>query len=143
MPYDFNVIYNAPGWTPPLGSEGISARAIILDDILSTFGEAGTSGEVGSPVPAKVLSVSNFPNPFNPTTKINYNLPRDGQVSIKVFSVRGELVRTLVDEHKTAGEHSVTWDGKTNAGSQSASGVYFYETRANGEVKINKMALVK
>jgi hypothetical protein len=144
LPYDLAVIYNAPGWTPPEGNEGLAARAIILEDILlGFFGETGESGEVGVELPANVLSVSNFPNPFNPSTTIKLNLPKAGDVSLKVFNVRGELVRTLVDGQMVAGEHSIIWDGKTNAGSQSASGVYFYETRANGEVKINKMALVK
>jgi hypothetical protein len=143
MPYDLALIFNAPGWTPPVGYEGVSARAIILEDILTGFGEQGTSGAVNVDLPASVLSVSNFPNPFNPSTTIKLNLPKAGDVSLKVFNVRGELVRTLVDGQMVAGEHSIIWDGKTNAGSQSASGVYFYENRANGQVKINKMDLVK
>jgi hypothetical protein len=143
MPYDFMFIYNAPGWEPPTGYEGISARAIILEDILDGFGEQGNSIQVGSDLPAGNLQVSNFPNPFNPSTTIKMNLPKAGDVSLKVFNVRGELVRTLVDGRMDAGEHSIIWDGKANSGNQSASGIYFYETRANGEVKINKMALVK
>ncbi len=143
MPYDFMFIYNAPGWTPPTGYEGIAARAVILEDILDVFGEHGGSIQIGSDLPANDLSVSNFPNPFNPSTTIKLNLPKAGDVSLKVFNVRGELVRTLVDGQMVAGEHSIIWDGKTNTGNQSASGIYFYETRANGEVKINKMALVK
>ncbi|MEZ4387649.1 MAG: FlgD immunoglobulin-like domain containing protein [Candidatus Krumholzibacteriia bacterium] len=143
LPYDFMFIYNAPSWTPPTGFEGYSARALILKDILDGFGESGTSGNVGSDLPANVLSVSNFPNPFNPSTTIKLNLPKADMVSLKVFNVRGELVRTLVDSRMEAGEHSIIWDGKTNTGNQSASGVYFYETRTNGQVKINKMALVK
>ncbi|MBD3222876.1 T9SS type A sorting domain-containing protein [bacterium] len=144
MPYDFFYIYNAPGWTPPDGvAGGISARALILRDILDVFGENGTSPIIGADLPDAKMQVRNFPNPFNPSTTIKLNLPRAGEVSLKIFNVRGELVRTLVDGQMTAGEHSIIWDGKSDAGNQAASGVYFYETRANGEVKINKMALVK
>ena len=143
MPYDFMFIYNAPGYTPPAGYEGISARAVILEDILGFFGTTGGSPVIGADAPAAGLQVENFPNPFNPQTTIKLRLPQEGDVSLKVFNVRGELVRTLVDGQMDAGEHSIIWDGKTNAGNQTASGVYFYETRANGEVKINKMALVK
>jgi len=143
LPYDLSVIYNAGGWTPPAGYEGIAARAVILEDILTVFGNDNISPPTSVELPANVLSVSNFPNPFNPSTTIKMNLPKTGDVSLKVFNVRGELVRTLVDGQMTAGEHSIIWDGKTDSGNQTASGVYFYETRANGEVKINKMALVK
>jgi len=144
MPYDFFFIYNAPGWTPPDGvAGGISARSLILRDILDIFGENGTSPIIGADLPDARMQVNNFPNPFNPSTTIKLNLPRAGEVSLKIFNVRGELVRTLVDGQMTAGEHSIIWDGKSDAGNQAASGVYFYETRANGEVEINKMALVK
>jgi hypothetical protein len=143
LPYDLAVVTNAPGWTPPEEFNGVAARSIMLADILTWFGETGSSIEVGVDLPENVLSVSNFPNPFNPSTTIKLNLPKAGDVSMKVFNVRGELVRTLVDGQMVAGEHSIIWDGKTNSGNQTASGIYFYETRTNGEVKINKMALVK
>ena len=142
MPYDFMFLYNAPGWVPPAGSAGMAARTVILRDILDVFGEAGTSIPVDV-LPSAVLSVSNYPNPFNPTTTIKLNLPKTGQVSVKVYNVRGELVRTLRDESMAAGAYDIIWDGKSDQGSQAASGVYFYETRANGQVKVNKMALVK
>ena len=57
--------------------------------------------------------------------------------------VRGELVRTLIDGPVDRGTHSVEWDGTSDRGGEVASGVYVYETRANGEVKVNKLALVK
>ena len=110
--------------------------------MLNGCGQFGTSTPIGV-APDAVLSVSNFPNPFNPTTTIKLNLPKAGDVSLKVFNVRGELVRTLVNGPMQAGEYSLIWDGKTDSGNQAASGVYFYETRANGQVKVTKMALVK
>jgi hypothetical protein len=142
MPYDLGVILNAPGWTPPPGYAGVAARAIILEDILEVFGQTGSSGPT-SVTPDAVFAVSNFPNPFNPATTIKLNLPRTGDVSLKVFNVRGELVRTLVNGQLEAGLHDIVWDGTTNGGNQAASGVYFYETRYGSEVKVNKMALVK
>jgi len=142
MPFDFMFLYNAPGWTPPAGYEGVAARAVVLEDILDFFGEQATSNPIGV-TPDAPFAVSNYPNPFNPQTTIKLNLPKAGDVSLKVFNVRGALVRTLVDGQMAAGEHSIIWDGKTDSGNQAASGVYFYETRANGEVKVNKMALVK
>jgi len=87
--------------------------------------------------------VTSFPNPFNPTTTIKLTLPRASDVSLRVFNIRGELVRTLVDDRLEAGIHDIVWDGKADRGNQVASGVYFYETKAEGETKISKMALVK
>jgi len=142
MPYDLMFLYNAPGWTPPAEAVGLSARAIILGDILNFFGNSTVLPPVGVTPDAK-LTVGNYPNPFNPKTTFEMNLPKSGQVTLKVFNVRGELVRTLVDGTLAAGPHSIEWDGKSDQGSQAASGVYFSETRAGGQVKINKMALVK
>ena len=142
MPYAFMANGNTPDWTPPAGYAGISARAIILEDILFGFGEFGSSDPVGV-TPAAVLSVTSFPNPFNPATTIKLTLPRTGDVSLKVFNVRGELVRTLVDGRLEAGMHDIVWDGKADQGNQVASGVYFYEMKAGGEVRVNKMALVR
>ncbi|MBD3220864.1 hypothetical protein GF314_06440 [bacterium] len=144
LPYDFIYIYNAPGWTPPGGvAPGIPARTLILRDILDIFGHDGTSPIIGADPPAARLQVSCYPNPFNPATTIELILPRAGEVSLKIFNVRGELVRTLVDGEMAAGEHQVVWDGRSDTGRQAASGIYFHETRANGEVTIDKMALVK
>jgi hypothetical protein len=143
MAHDFMFMYNSPAYTPPAGEQyqGVAARAVLLEDVLDFFGESGQA-PIGV-TPDAPMTVTNYPNPFNPQTTIKLNLPKTGDVSLKVFNVRGALVRTLVDGQMAAGEHSIIWDGKTDSGSQAASGVYFYETRANGEVKVNKMALVK
>jgi hypothetical protein len=142
MPVDFMHIYNTPGFTPPPEFAGIAARGIILSDVLTGFGNPGGSNPIGV-TPDLVLAASNYPNPFNPNTTIKLTIPRTGKVSLKVFNVRGELVRTLVNGQLEAGTHDIVWDGKSDQGSQAASGVYFYETRHGGEVKVNKMALVK
>ncbi|HOI30244.1 MAG TPA: T9SS type A sorting domain-containing protein [Melioribacteraceae bacterium] len=63
----------------------------------------------------------NFPNPFNPTTKINYTIPKESSVTLTVFNVLGEVKSRLVNEIKPAGNHTITWEGKGNS-----SGIYFY-----------------
>jgi hypothetical protein len=86
---------------------------------------------------------SNFPNPFNPDTWINYQLPQDGPVTIKIYNINGQLIITLVDEEQTAGAHSVTWDGLDLSGSPAASGVYFCQLRSAQAVETIKMILVR
>ncbi len=80
----------------------------------------------------------NYPNPFNPTTVINYQLPVNGFVSLKVYDVLGREVKTLVNERQTAGSHSITF----NAGVLT-SGVYFYRIEAGKFSQVRKLSLVK
>ncbi|HTY09679.1 MAG TPA: FlgD immunoglobulin-like domain containing protein, partial [Bacteroidota bacterium] len=86
---------------------------------------------------------NNYPNPFNPSTKINYSIPKDGMVSLIVYNVLGQQVRTLISGPMTAGQYSITWDGRNNAGSTLSSGVYFYRLQANDMAIVKKMLLLK
>jgi hypothetical protein len=85
------------------------------------------------------------PNPFNPETTIRYNVRLRGHVSLTVYDVAGELVRTLVDETKApvAGGYSVTWGGRGNAGKPVPSGVYFYRLVTKNTTQTRKMVLLK
>jgi flagellar hook assembly protein FlgD len=74
---------------------------------------------------------ANIPNPFNPVTTIQYDVPAGGaDVNIAVFDVSGRRVRTLVNEHRNAGRFSAQWNGADDRGGRVASGVYFYRMRA-------------
>ena len=85
----------------------------------------------------------NFPNPFNPVTNINYSLVEAGKVKIEIFNIKGEKIRTLVDENKNVGYHSAIWNGKDNSGKTVASGMYFYNMVTNEYHRIRKMILLK
>ncbi len=80
----------------------------------------------------------NYPNPFNPATTINYQIPKDGRVTIKVFDIIGREVTTLVDEYKPAGQYSVRFDG-----SRLSSGIYFYSIKSGDYNAVKKMSLIK
>ena len=86
----------------------------------------------------------NYPNPFNPQTTITFTVKDRSPVVVKVFNVAGQLVRTLVNDQRAPGEvHTVTWDGRNNAGQQVSSGVYFYRLVANNFTQTRKMVLLK
>jgi len=85
----------------------------------------------------------NYPNPFNPTTTIEYNIPKRGYVKIEIFNLLGQKVRNLVDEYKSAGNYSVTWDGTDNGGNPLATGIYFCRFRAGDHVQTKKLVLIK
>ncbi len=111
--------------------------AIDNIDIVSN----GISG-VGD-TPHAVTLNQNYPNPFNPMTTISFNLPVRSQAKLQIFDARGRLVRTLLDEQLTEGQHSVVWDGKDNREQTSAAGVYFYRLTAGKTVLQDKMTLIK
>ncbi len=93
---------------------------------------------------ARVLALAqNHPNPFNPVTSIAFDLPGSGAVSLRIFDLRGRVVRVLVDGPLEAGRHVVRWDGRDGAGRGVASGAYFYELRAGGQHLVRKMGLLK
>jgi len=107
--------------------------------------EAGTHSLVTllKAVPVNFSLEQNTPNPFNPVTSINYSVPSESRVTIEVFNVLGENLRTLVDEVQTAGNWTARWDGKNQKGEQMTSGVYFYKMTAGGFSATHKMTLVK
>ena len=94
-------------------------------------------------LPSRLELLAARPNPFNPSTILTYRLPAAGEVSLRVYNVSGELVRTLVAGELAAGEHTSLWDGRTNRGQAVSSGVYLVRLRAGGRDATQKIQLVK
>ncbi|MBS1494460.1 MAG: T9SS type A sorting domain-containing protein [Bacteroidetes bacterium] len=94
-------------------------------------------GNNGSLVTDYSLS-QNYPNPFNPTTNIRYSIPKDGNVTFKVYDMLGNEIGTYVDGIQQAGTYSVVFDG-----ANLSSGIYYYKLEANGFSETKKMMLVK
>ncbi len=86
----------------------------------------------GSDVPKEFGLSQNYPNPFNPTTNIKYALPVDSRVTMEIYNVLGQRVRTLLSDVQPAGYHIAEWNGKNDAGQQLSSGMYFLQLSANG-----------
>ena len=89
------------------------------------------------------LTATNYPNPFNPETTIEMNIPQASQVRLSVYNLKGQLVRSLVNEHLEAGVYQYVWDGTDSRGNQSASGLYFYRVESEGQVINRRMLLLK
>jgi len=86
----------------------------------------------------------NYPNPFNPTTTIRFGVKTQGHVTLKVYNVAGQLVKTLVDEIRVpAEEYKARWNGDTDSGVQAATGVYFYKLVMKDFAQTKKMVLLK
>lgn len=125
-PYD-TTAWNGSLYFDNLVYNGISRPAQITDAV---DGPAG--------IPKRFRLYSNYPNPFNPTTVIRYDIPRTTKVSLRVYNTLGQEIATLIDRKLTAGEYQVQFDG-----SRLASGVYLYRLIAGPFVKTSKMVLLK
>jgi len=123
--------YILAGYTDSFGAGGKDTWIIKTD-------ENGT--EIKSPfLPQTAELRQNYPNPFNPSTEISYSLKTEGLVMLSVFNTKGELVRTLANEKKTAGNHSVNFNGEG-----LNSGIYFYKLSVDGKaVQSRKMMMLK
>jgi hypothetical protein len=137
FPYSMMYVYDITGRAPV----GLSKRTVLFQNILNLFAAGGgTSGIVSAPAP-RFAELSVFPNPFNPMTTVKFTAAIGAKGSVKVFNLRGELVRTLhTGEFQT---QTFTWDGTDNRGASVASGVYVIKADANGQVQTAKAALVK
>ena len=96
-----------------------------------------------APDPAGFALEQNYPNPFNPSTVIRYELPLKGPVSLGIYSVTGQLIRTLVSGEQLPGPHSVAWDGRNSGGEQVGSGVYFSRLTAGHLQCTRKLLLLR
>ena len=87
--------------------------------------------------------LSAYPNPFNPTTTISYNLATESKVELNVYNSKGQKVKKLVSDQLLAGQHSIVWNGKDDSGKPASSGVYFYKMKASNYTATKKMILMK
>lgn len=85
----------------------------------------------------------NYPNPFNPMTTLKYQIPEESHVTLRIYNVLGQEIRTLVDESIEAGEYIVIWDGRDSFGHEVASGIFFSRMEAGRFLKTRKMIILK
>jgi hypothetical protein len=123
---------------------GILDRVIHLKKALAFLNTGTQTPTAVDPAGYRYSLSQNYPNPFNPTTNIQYTVRDYAPVSLKVYNVAGQLIRTLVNENKSPGEvHVATWDGRNDIGQAVSSGVYFYKLVAGDYVQTRKMVLLK
>lgn len=113
-----------------------------LDEI-TISSKSITAVEASRNLPAEYQLYQNYPNPFNPETIINFSLPENNFVSLKIYNSLGQEIKTLIDKEINAGFHSVVWDGKDNFGNSVTSGIYFYKLSAGKFISVRKMILIK
>jgi len=105
--------------------------------------EVQLDNESGTFTPRVFALNANYPNPFNPMTKISFSLPEEQQVRLNIYGIDGALVTTLINETRGSGLHEAIWDGRNDAGQVQASGMYFYRIEAGPYSQVRKMTLMK
>jgi len=94
-------------------------------------------------LPDKHYLGQNYPNPFNPTTTIEYKIPARSHVTISVYNILGEKIKTIINDIMPTGTHIIAWDGRNDKGEMVATGIYFYQIKAGDFTKSRKMLLLK
>jgi hypothetical protein len=130
-------IFEYPKLIPESREAFIAERYEILHSLMHDTESYGTA-----PIPNK-LTMSNYPNPFNPSTTIRFGLPHETMCKIEIYNIRGQRVKTLMNEMRPAGYQSVLWNGADQTGKSVSSGVYFYRLEAAGKCITHKMLLLK
>ena len=102
------------------------------------FTTGATNITLNNEIPKEFRLYENYPNPFNPTTNIKFDIPKSSYVQLIVYDVLGREIKTLVNENMNAGRYDINWDG-----SSYPSGVYFYKMVAGDFVNVRKMVLLK
>ncbi len=130
--YAATITISAPGATNPTS-------------LISTDLSVGTEVQAldSENLPTSFALEQNYPNPFNPTTDIRFDVPVRSHVTLTIYNVIGQKVHTLVDQELAPNSYLVTWDGTTEAGNRTSSGVYFYKLVGESFVSTKKMVLLK
>ena len=126
------------------GNKFVAAVDITLSGAIAkeVAGEDESATETAN-VPVDFSLGDAHPNPFNPSTTIEFGLPAAGQVKLEVFNTLGQKVRTLIDAYITAGTHSIEWNSADDSGNRVASGIYLYRIQAGDFSETKKMVLMK
>ncbi|MDD4308981.1 MAG: T9SS type A sorting domain-containing protein [Candidatus Cloacimonetes bacterium] len=102
-----------------------------------------TNDDPISPALANVINATNYPNPFNPSTTIDFSLPLAGVATLEIYNLKGQKVRQLLNSNLPSGSHKAVWDGINDFGQPVSSGIYFYRVNCNKQAFTGKMILAK
>lgn len=132
------------GWWYFYVDDVVKAGFVFKSDIGETVDSIYVGAAKLAAGRASEFSVAqNYPNPFNLETQFSLSLPAESNVSFVIFNITGQMVKTLVNDHMSAGTHTITWDGTNENGNVVSSGIYFYKVVAGDIVTTKKMILMK
>lgn len=123
-----------------------SVKPGSFDDFLEMINDLDSElyqGNTTEDTPLYKMNAANYPNPFNPTTSIAFNLAADSKINLAIYNIKGQKVKQLVNEELSAGQHSIEWNGKDSSNRKVSSGIYFYKLSSDFDTEMKKMLLLK
>ncbi|MGD8782315.1 MAG: FlgD immunoglobulin-like domain containing protein [Ignavibacteria bacterium] len=136
-PFDFSYPTTAASYTASSNGQPLGALTWFDMEIITSV------EQVSQELPEGFELSNNYPNPFNPSTSIEYSLPSEADVLLTIYNSVGQEVATLISEVQPAGVYKATWDGVNNFGATVSSGIYFYQLKAGSFISTKKMILLK
>lgn len=130
--YLYNEYYDATA------NELVNGIAIKFTTKSPTIVSVDDDEEINHLIPTAYSLDQNFPNPFNPETRISYSIPEQSNVKISIYDINGTLINILHEGNQSAGRYEVVWNGESSSGYKVGSGVYFYRMQANSFVRQRK-----
>ena len=119
---------------------------LSVDEMMIAFGlyyeGEQLKNDIEELMPDRLVLHSNFPNPFNPSTTLRYDLPQSGMVNITIHNVKGELVKTLLNSYQNAGFKSVQWNATNDRNKPVSAGLYIYNIQTKEAIQSKKMILL-
>lgn len=115
---------------------------VMVDDITASVVLA-VSNEENEVITPNLLTASNYPNPFNPETTISFDMPKAGKANISIFNLKGQLVKTILNDEVAIGNHNIVWEGRDSQNRAVASGIYFFRVKTDTQTTQKKMILMK
>jgi len=147
----YSIPYDNRG--PISGNSYYSDDGVLFSNVLSSYGNANIRAKIrtdemmysnaGEVLPSEFKLYSNHPNPFNPVTTIQYDLPSDGLVNVLVYDMTGRMVKTLVNGLQNSGQNYIKWNGTNDNGEQVSAGLYLYTIQIGEYIETKKMVLLK
>ncbi|MDD2650148.1 MAG: C25 family cysteine peptidase [Candidatus Cloacimonetes bacterium] len=134
------VLYTYANIYPPTAST-LTANLAIKFTTDAPDNYVASDEQIASPIALNLHQ--NYPNPFNPTTSIAFEIPKEGEVSLEIYNIKGQKVKTLVAHNLAPGNHKVTWNGTDEQNKQVSSGIYFYKLNFEQQQMMKKMILIK
>jgi len=124
-------------------TDGIDTVKVSGDDRVVFVNRYEYLSTEGEGVPVEFALHENYPNPFNPTTTLRFDLPEVSDITLTIYNMLGQKVRTFNYQNTSAGYHSIKWDATNDFGEQVGAGVYLYQLQTKDFVKTRKMVLLK
>ena len=126
-----------------IAKKGAYSKKISGDDRVLFVNRYEYLSTEGEGVPVEFALHENYPNPFNPTTTLRFDLPEVSNITLTIYNMLGQKVRTFNYQNTSAGYHSVTWNATNDYGDPVGAGVYLYQLQTKDFVKTRKMVLLK